>query len=89
MIKVALNSPTLYEFLIRRLPWLKYFIVIRISQLHHLRYSESISRLFQYTFVSDGPSKQTEASRFDDLNEFLFRHLNPGQSYTIHDVGCV
>ncbi len=86
MIKIALkNIPFLEK--ISKIPILKYFFILKISEKFNEISSEPVLEKF-YTdiYVSNKTSKRTHKNRFPDLNEISSGIIKKQKNPVIHDI---
>jgi len=86
MIKIALKNIRFLEK-ISKIPVLKYFFVLKISENFPQINSEPVLEKF-YTdiYVNNKTSKRTFKNRFDNLNIISFDYLKNQKNTVIHDV---
>ena len=86
MIKIASKNIRFLER-ISKIPVLKYFFVLKISENFPQINSEPVLEKF-YTdiYVSNRTSKRTVKNRFPDLNEISFEYIKKQKNPVIHDV---
>jgi len=86
MIKFASKNIRFLER-ISKIPVLKYFFVLKISENFPQINSEPVLEKF-YTdiYVSNRTSKRTVKNRFPDLNEISFEYIKKQKNPVIHDV---
>ncbi len=86
MIKIALKNISFLEK-ISKIPILKYFFILKISEKFNTISSEPVLQKF-YTdiYVNNQTSKKTQKNRFPDLNEISLQLIKEQKNPIIHDV---
>ncbi len=87
MIKIAISSPRFYEAMVKHFPAFAIFFILRLDSFSKLQQQSAIDTLLKFTFVTDGPSKQTSRSRLKLLDIFTFDYIDPNRYHRIHDIG--
>ena len=86
MIKFGLKNAS-FLALMAKMPILKHFFVLRVSEkFHHVSQEDVLNKFYQDIFVSSKTSKKTHANRFNDLDKYSLSFLNEVGENTLHDV---
>jgi len=82
---MVLSNENILKFLYK-IPYIKYFFVININKLENITDKNVIHMLYRLFYTNDGPTKQTIAGRFDDIDQIALKYMDD-QYNIIHDIG--
>jgi hypothetical protein len=85
MIKFVVSNENLYLRLLR-LPLGKYFFLLNIKKFQAIRNTRSRESFLSQFILPNKTLKSTSNNRFKDLNEIIFKYIDPGKKQVVHDI---
>ena len=86
MLQVCTNNTGLLK-LIYKIPIVNYFFIVKINAYNDLKDERLINNFLRFLYVTDGPSKQTNADRFNDINQITLKYAQEIDDLKLHDTG--